>query len=226
VLHIHLPGCVVLGLADFVSPDCPRGGTWERLLAIASMVEGSYVIQLDADTLTLEEVDEVVACVRAQRAFTIGTWDGQQPETMEERREVALRLVGNPNAHVQVVAEANLDKIAGFDSLRYIRGCSAFAGFPKGSFSVPYVEDISRQMHAALGNRWSEWGTEQFMSNVVVANTAAPLVLPHPKYCDCTHLGDERHAFVHFIGTCRFKDGRYAGLGRRLIKSMGAHAAP
>lgn len=219
-LREHLPGHVLLELHDFVSPRCPRGGTWERLLATSSLVLDQYVIQLDADTLTLGPVGEVDDCVRASRAFTLGTWDDQTVETMVERREVALRHANRPDAHIQVIAEANLDKLAAFESMRYVRGCSGFAGFPKGSFSRAYVEDLSMQMDAALGPRWSEWGSEQFMSNILVANTADPLVLPHPKYCDCSDARREDAAFLHFIGSCRFKDGLYARLGRRVIASL------
>lgn len=215
-LRQHLPGHRVFSLQDFASDRCPRGACWERLLGISALVRDHYVIQLDADTLTLSPIDEVRACIEQSRAFSIGTWDNQKPETMRERYEVATKLARDPRAHIQVVAEASVDKLRGFDSMNYIRGCAGFSGFPRGSFSKETVEDISQQMVAALGDRWSEWGTEQFTSNVIVANTADPMVLPHPKYCDCTQLrGDP--VFVHFIGTCRFKGGRYGRLARRTI---------
>ena len=50
VLREHIPGVNLLELAEFRSAVCPRGGTWERLLAIASLVRDHYVIQLDSDT--------------------------------------------------------------------------------------------------------------------------------------------------------------------------------
>jgi hypothetical protein len=138
---------------------------------------------------------------------------------MRERWDVASSLASDPNAHVQVVAEAHLDRIRGFESMRYIRGCSGFSGFPRGSFSRKDLESISEQMHHALGDRWREWGTEQFTSNVIVANTPDPVVLPHPKYCDCTQLR-RIPVFVHFIGTCRFKDGQYRRVGRQVIAML------
>lgn len=219
ILDQHLPGHTLYSLADFRSSKCPRGGTWERLLAISARVSDHYVVQLDADTLTLGPIDEVRDCIEGGRAFSIGTWDEQTPETMQERHEVAARLALNPNAHIQVAAEAALDKLSGFESMRYIRGCSGFSGFPQGSFSPETIEGISQQMAAALGHRWSEWGTEQFTSNIIVANTKDPMVLPHPKYCDCTQLrGDP--VFVHFIGTCRFRGGAYQRLGRKTIAAL------
>lgn len=218
-LKRHLPGHSLLGLSDHASEECPRGGTWERLLSIGHLVPRHFVIQLDADTLTLGPLDEVAGCIREGRGFTIGTWDDQRVETMRERRDVALQLARDRNAHVQVVAEANLDKLEGFDSARYIRGCSGFTGFPRGSFTREHVERVSRPMSAALGQRWHQWGTEQFTSNVIIANTKDPVVLPHPKYCDCTQLLGEP-VFVHFIGTCRFRGDTYRRLGRRVIEGL------
>lgn len=218
-LEQHLPGHTMLSLEQFRSPACPQGGTWERLLAIADKVRERYVVQLDADTLAIGPLDEVRDCIRDGRAFTIGTWDDQRPETMRERWEVAVKLATRPDAHVQVVAEANLDRLEGFDRMRYIRGCSGFSGYPRGSFSRADLEGLSDQMHRALGRRWHEWGTEQFASNVIVANTADPVVLPHPKYCDCTQLRG-KPVFVHFIGTCRFSGSTYGRMGREVIEHL------
>lgn len=222
ILDQHLPGYTVFTLGELRSFRCPHGGTWERLLAIAMLTKEHYVIQLDADTLALGDLAEVMDCVVHSRAFTIGTWDHQTPETMRERRDAALPLSRLPKAHVQVVAEANLGKISGFDDMRYIRGCSGFAGFPRQSFSRERVEDLSEQMHRALGERWSEWGTEQFMSNVIVANTESPVVLPHPKYSDCTQAQRGGQTFVHFIGTCRFAHGTYARMSAQILKEFRA----
>jgi hypothetical protein len=219
ILRKHVPGHRLLEIVDFRSEACPKGGTWERLLAISSKVADHYVIQLDADTVATGPLEEVRACVQHGRAFSIATWDDQRPETMRERWEVASRLAREPHAHVQVVAEAHLDRLEGFETMRYIRGCSGFAGFPQGSFSRENVEHISRQMSRALGDRWREWGTEQFTSNVIVANTPDPAVLPHPKYCDCTQLRGEP-VFVHFIGTCRFSNGTYRRFGGEAIRAL------
>jgi len=218
-LEAHIPGHALHQISDFRSDRCPDGGTWERLLAISSLVRDSYVVQLDADTLTVGPMDEVNACAGQGRAFTIGTWDNQSVESMKERRDVALKYLKYPNAHIQIVAEANLDKLVDFESRRYIRGCSGFAGFPKNSFTRGNVERISEQMYGAIGERWHQWGTEQFTSNVLVANMVNPLVLPHPKYCDCTQPQISAAVFVHFIGTCRFKDGVYARFGQNVIAS-------
>ena len=220
VLREHVPGVNLLELAEFRSAICPRGGTWERLLAIASLVRDHYVIQLDSDTLTIGPIEEVRHCTERQSAFALGTWNNQKIETMRERCETARKLAHQTDSHVQVVAEANLDKLDDFESLRYVRGCSGFAGFARQSFTREFVEAISGQMQAAIGAKWSEWGSEQVMSNIVIANIPNAIVLPHPKYADCHKMQPGVTEFIHFIGSCRFDDGNYARLGAQLIARL------
>ena len=217
VLREHIPGVNLLELVEFRSGACPRGGTWERLLAIASLVREHYVIQLDSDTLCTGPIEEVRHCIEHQSAFALGTWNNQKVETMRERCETAKKLSSQTDSHVQVVAEANLDKLHDFQSLRYVRGCSGFAGFARQSFTREFVEQISAQMQAAIGAKWSEWGSEQVMSNIVVANIAGAIVLPHPKYADCHKMQAGVTEFIHFIGSCRFDGGNYARLGMQVI---------
>ncbi len=59
----------------------------------------------------------------------------------------------------------------------------------------------------------AEWGSEQVMSNIVVANVPSAVVLPHPKYADCHKMEPGVTQFIHFIGSCRFDGGNYARLG-------------
>ena len=224
LLREHIPGLVFHELADFRSTVCPSGGCWERLLGIAELVRDHYVIQLDSDTLAISAIDEVAECVRDGAAFTLGTWDRQEFETMSERAGQAKKIIaGRDDSHIQVLAEANLDKLSGYESLRYVRGCAGFAGFPAGSFSRERVEELSQEMYAALGSKWNTWGSEQFASNVIVANSARAAVLPHPKYCACNRVQAET-AFIHFIGSCRFDDGTYARLARRVIGELESRA--
>lgn len=219
-LHEHIPGLVFHDLAEFCSTSCPSGGCWERLLGIAELVRDHYVVQLDSDTLTISAIDEVVECVRNDAGFTLGTWNHQKFETMTDRAIQAKKIVADQDgSHIQVLAEANLDKLSGYESLRYVRGCAGFAGFPARSFSRDRVEALSREMSAALGSSWNAWGSEQFVSNVIVANSAHAIVLPHPKYCACNRVQAET-AFIHFIGSCRFNDGTYARLARRVIGEL------
>jgi hypothetical protein len=219
-LAAQVPGLTLFGLEQFRVPACPRGGTWERLLAIAALVGDYYVIQLDSDTLTIGPIDDVRQCIARGTSFAIGTWDRQSLESMQERCATAKGRVAQGDAHIQVVAEAHFDRLVDFRTLRYVRGCSGFAGFAPRSFSRAFVETISSQMWAALGDRWSEWGSEQVMSNVVVANVSDAMVLPHPKYADCHKMRAGLTEFVHFIGSCRFDDGNYARLGAQVIATL------
>jgi hypothetical protein len=220
LLRDQVPGVEFIALPEFRSAVCPQGGTWERLLSIAELIKKHYVIQLDSDTLTVATVPEVAQCVAEGRSFTIGTWDRQRIESMTERVAHAKSLPHGDGAHVQVVAEANFDRLHDFATLNYVRGCSGFAGFAPGAFTREFVEDVSRQMTAAIGRRWSEWGSEQVMSNIVVANAPSAMVLPHPKYADCHKMKADQTAFIHFIGSCRFDGGVYARLGRDAIRSL------
>lgn len=221
ILRQHIPGVTIRFVKDVDSRGCPRGSCWERLLSIADLTSEWFVIQLDADTLSLDALPEIAQCVENNQSFTIGTWDNQTFESMPERqREAKLLVQDNPNAHVQLAAEANFDQLTRFQHLRYVRGCAGFAGFAKGGQGRAFIEEISTEMSAALGARWNEWGTEQVMSNIVVANSPNSQVLPHPKYCDCTKIRDGVTHFIHFIGTCRFKGGVYARLAGRQIDRM------
>ncbi len=221
LLREHLPGVEFLELSAVRNDACPRGGCWERLLWIARLSRDHFVVQLDSDTLSVGPLPEVASCLAEGRSFVIGTWDRQTAETMEFRQGEAVRhldaVAGKP--HVQLLAEANFDKLERFHELRYIRGCAGFAGFSKGSVDPGFIEVVSRQMTSALGDAWSEWGSEQVMSNIVIANDPRAVVLPHPKYCDCTRLKTDT-AFVHFIGSCRFTGGVYARMAHRVIASL------
>ena len=220
LLAQHIPAVSVLELMPFRSDACPAGGCWERLLAICELVKDRYVIQLDSDTLTAGPIAEVRDCVEHQKAFALGTWDRQMSETMRERWNTASKLHPGPDAHVQLLAEANFDKLMDFESLRYVRGCAGFAGFPRQSFKREFVEKISSQMQRAIGGKWAQWGSEQVMSNIVLANIPASIVLPHPKYADCTKMRTGETTFIHFIGSCRFNNGTYARLGRQIIETL------
>jgi hypothetical protein len=224
LLRRHFPAVQFLTLEDSQNPSCPKGGTWERLLSISKLVQDHYVIQLDSDTLTIGDIPEIRDCVESHRSFVIGTWDNQELETMEERQGQAAELLAQSSkrSHIQLTAEAAFDKLKRFGELKYVRGCSGFAGFAKGSFNRDFIEEISGQMSVALGARWREWGSEQVMSNIVVANTPNCCVLPHPKYSDCRKMRLPETVFVHFIGSCRFDNGTYAKLANKVVDQLSA----
>ena len=210
LLTRHVPGIRFHALSDCREPGLPSGGTWERLIAIARLSRSHYVIQLDADTLTRGPISEVIQLAHANRAFTIGTWDGQEIESATER--AAQTRTRSPGAtHVQMQAEMHFDRLSHAAELKYVRGCSGFAGFAAGSDKLQLMHRLSGEMQKLIGDKWLEWGSEQVMSNLVVANEPDAMALPHPDYTDCEKM-QPHSRFVHFIGTCRFQGGRYADM--------------
>ena len=216
VLKAHVPGVQMHLLDEYRRPELPQGGTWERLIAIAQLSSKGYVVQLDADTLSLGSLVEVINAVQGNQAFVIGTWNGQEIESVAESASRARTALAGGGRHVQVIAESQLDQIAGINRLRYVRGCSGFSGFPQAPGKLDLIHKLSRQIEAKIGAIWRTWGSEQVMSNLVVANQPGAVVLPHPRYADCTKMSFPQTRFVHFIGTCRFSRGKYAELVRSL----------
>lgn len=216
ILKKHIPIADFYDAKQFADPSCPTGGCWERLLAIASYIDQFYIIQLDSDTLTLSALDEVKDHIKTNTGFVIGTWDNQEVEPMN----VFSERVQKNDAHVQMVAEAHFSKLDGSENLRYARGCAGFAGFSINSFDKQFIIDFSTKMENQIGSKWHEWGSEQVMSNVVVANLDKASVLPHPKYADCNNMRLPATCFVHFIGDCRFRRSIYAKLAQNEIRKL------
>lgn len=210
LLKHHIPGLCFRDAAEFHCPELPKGGTWERLTAIAEYAQESFIIQLDADTVATKPMPEVEQAVRENHAFLLGTEDIQQIQPVAEIAQWAKgRLVGND--HVQLAAESVLDRLSDQQHWKYVRACSGFAGFPKGGFDKAQLIRISQEMGALLGTRWAEWGTEQFSSNLVLASMDGAKLLPHPKYC-APHRANGDTAFRHFIGYVRHTTPLYGDL--------------
>jgi hypothetical protein len=198
--------------------NIPVGGCWERLCAIACTVTNDYVIQLDADTVTLGYPAEVAEAIRNESSFVLATEDGQGFVSCQEIAAWARGRLTSGD-HIQVLAESKLDCLANYSDLRYTRGCAGFSGFARNSFGLSRLCEFSKQMQGLFGTRWAEWGTEQFTSNFMVANSPAATVLPHPKYC---HPLRERPGtvFLHFVGFVRFKTGRYAEVTKSVCNHL------
>lgn len=214
--HVH--GIVLLPADSFRQEKIPIGGTWERICAIAQAVESDYVIQLDADTVTLNYPVEVVDAIRNESSFVLATEDGQKFVSCNEIASWARGRLSSGD-HIQVLAESKLDRLTDAQKLRYVRGCSGFTGFAKMSFSISRLCEFSEKMQGFVGSRWVEWGSEQFASNFMVANSPDALVLPHPKYC---HPLRERPGtvFLHFVGYVRFRTGRYAAVTKNVCSHL------
>jgi hypothetical protein len=198
---------------------CPSGGCWERLMSIVAENHRAYVIQLDADTLTIAPPDEVLRCVREGRSFTMGTPTGRKTVSLDEATRQSEEV---PSDHVQSVAERALARYPAAAGLRYVRGCAGFAGFARGSLTADATETFSTRMEALIGRtKWHQWGSEQVTSNFLIANMPASQVLPverYPFWAPGRSLADS--ALVHFFGKFRFTAGMYQAQARRLIEEL------
>lgn len=224
-LRVHVPEIEIFSVADFRSPRCPQGGTWERLLFAARMVPETFVVQLDADTLSLAALEEVRQAIRAGTSFTLGTSEGQRIGTVaeaSERGRQAAAADGATRSHVQTVLEAALDALPDARDLRYVRGSSGFAGYARGSFDTGKAEAFAEAMGRLVGAaKFAEWGSEQVASNFLVANAPAATVLPYPRYAHFEpDLDIDECVFLHFIGTYRFRNGTYRQLGRAVLDGL------
>jgi hypothetical protein len=124
--------------------------------------------------------------------------------------------------HVQADAETAMAMLPNADSVRYIRGCAGFAGFAKSDAGRALVSDFSIAMDDRLGDKWRRWGSEQVASNFVIANDPDPVQLPYDRYVN--HWAEplpSDPAFVHFIGTYRFRRGNYTRCSKGAIAALG-----
>ena len=94
----------IVNINDIKNNVCPKGGCWERILLISEYVQNYFVIQLDADTLTLGDIPKVLRRVSDKTSFTLPTPSGPIIETMRESNE---RIKDWPENHVQVRTEKN-----------------------------------------------------------------------------------------------------------------------
>lgn len=221
LLKMHISPCVIIPIDAVDTANCPTGGTWERHLFIADAVGDNYVIQLDSDTLTLGPIQEVLRCIDENRSFSLGTSMGREISPLVN---VSTQMKTYPRDHVQVAAEQELTRLPDSHHLKYVRGCSGFAGFARGSFNRIAVQDFSRKMETILGKTWHEWGSEQVSSNFIIANSPKAAVLPFPRYANFhPQIPYKDSTFLHFIGPHRFVDNAYIRKARGVIAEL--HAA-
>lgn len=215
ILQHHIPRLSFIDIAAVELGPCPAGGTWERLLSVIDVSRDDYVIQLDADCLTIGPWTEIVEAYRANRAFTLA---GEATSKRTTAKAAAARA---PHPHVQAAAEMALGEMPDADTVRYVRGCSGFTGYPRGGVTRQQLYDFSDFMKSKLGPRWTEWGTEQFSSNFLLGNVDDLLILPWSKYCSYTGAPSDSVVFYHFIGTYRYTGGLYPRLAKQVIRALG-----
>lgn len=220
LLKEHVLPKDIVHISDIKNSVCPKGGCWERILLISEYVKDYFVIQLDADTLTLGDIPDVHERVSGKTSFTLPTKSGQSIEPMREANE---RIKRWPENHVQVKAEKNFYKLEGYENMKYVRGSAAFAGFAAGSFSLSKLENFSQQMNEIIGEDWTKWGTEQVTSNFLVANSSQSKMMPFPKYSGYYpphNISYENTHFMHFAGHHRWKNGFYIKNAKKIIGTL------
>lgn len=223
----HLGNPRTLALTEIDTGACPRGGTWERLLAILDLRANDYVIQLDSDTVTLGPVPEVAAAIDAAHSFTLlgdaraealGVLPAAQFTAAHRPDLSAPRASG----HIQTLIEAALPRMD-LPDLKYARGCSGFAGFAPSAGGRALATAFSAEAERLIGRgKWREWGSEQVTSNMVIANERDALLLPYARYTNYWNQPlAPSVAFAHFIGTYRFHGGAYGRATRDAIRALG-----
>ena len=219
VLRQHVPHIELRAADEFVHPEIPRGGCWERLLAICSYSRDSYVVQLDADTVTVRAPTEVLQAISAQSGFVLGEEAKQSLITVETTSQNAKADEWG-QLHIQGYSEACMAEVGLPDASMYVRGCAGFTGFPPSGTMLDQLLRFSSRMSGKIGMpRWSSWGTEQVASNFLVANAPGTVVLPYPKYGTPDAM-NEQAAFIHFIGSLRFVNDKYEQTSRTVIQRM------
>lgn len=211
----HVPHVELRDAAEFRMWDIPVGGTWERLSAITEYVKKTYTVQLDADTITVAPIPDVIEAVSNSRGFVIGEDPGQPLLTLDDAAALSKDW---SDKHIQAYSEKRMIE-AGLSMNSYVRGCSGFTGFPVDAGMNEKMLNFSRKMRVVTQMRWDEWGTEQITSNYLVANSNDARVLPFPAYrTPKGTLTDVR--FAHFIGYVRFSNDLYRQATRRTIKML------
>lgn len=227
LLNQHCGNPEIHSIASVDLGGCPPKSCWERLLLLLELRRDHYVIQLDSDTVTLGPVPEVAAAIRAGRDFTLRGDHDSAWLTLDQFDAIRAPYDPlDPATHIQDATEAILGRVdAGLPEQRhYVRGCAGFAGFAPGGLGPQVARDFSREAEAILGrDSWKRWGSEQVMSNVIIANEGEPVLLPYDRYLNFWNADVPRDAsFVHFIGTYRFHRGAYVDATLKASRALAA----
>ena len=216
VLAHHLGDPEIRSIHDVAVGRCPHGGTWERLLTLLDLRADDYVIQLDSDTVTVSEVPEVLAAIRANHSFTLlGDPESDGVGVLPLPAFAAHRYpdgVPPGRQHIQTAIESRFAGYPDAERHSYVRGCSGFTGFARGGRSGRAEAEAFSQAGAALvgQERWTEWGTEQVASSFLLSNEPGMTPLPYRRYLNYWNERPNPDArFLHFVGTHRYSTAEY-----------------
>jgi len=216
VLREHVQDIEIMPIENYRENKLPTGGTWERLIAIQRYSAESYVVQMDADIVVLDYPHEVADAIKDNVNFTMTSKIGFEKMSFINASYLVWERTMK---HVQNLAEKAFRECRNPEERLYIRGCSGFTGFAKGSFDIESLIEFSQEIEAKIGkDKWYEWGSEQVSSNYIVANSPHSVILPYEKYIFYEPgINEENIKVYHFIGTHRFKRGVYIRNAKRII---------
>jgi len=219
LLHRCIKGLKIIPIDELQLHRLPKGGTWERLICILKNIEHSYVVQMDADILTLRRPDEIIAAIKDNKSFTITSKLGFDKMSFVNASYLVWERT---SLHVQNEAEKAFKRCHNAENRLYVRGCSGLTGFARQSSSIKTLTDFSCEIEQKIGKeKWLEWGSEQVASNYIIANSENSRILPYQYYPFYEPAIDESKVkLFHFIGTHRFKKGRYLVMAKQHINSI------
>ncbi len=215
----HLQGSHLISASHVRDDRVPAGGCWERLCLLADFAADKYVVQLDSDTITFRPPDAIIQHVEDDQAFTLG---GHALASKRSTLEYRSKWETFGPREIQSLAEVAMLELHERWPY-YIEGCAALTGFPKGSITRDEIVELSNAFEERLDAEWNRWGSEQFASNLLVANLKGSEVLPFPEYSSFVpeYAGQlNSSTLLHFYGTHRYDQGRYLRAGIELTDHL------
>jgi hypothetical protein len=206
-------------LDEFRLPGLPVGGCWERIAAVSEYSKGTYVMQMDADTLFMSSPDELIRAINCGQSFCLPTISGVAVCKAWAAIEFAKAKILTGDKFIQFELEAALAVLGDINNINYIRACAGLGGYAPGVVTYEILLDISDRYRAIFKERWDAWGTEQFVSNFILANTKNVAVLPVSRY-NSVDMFSNNLAFIHFIGSYRFKSGYYMECSKKVLQAV------
>jgi hypothetical protein len=89
MLKQHFSAVNIIPISTIDLHGCPQGGCWERLCYILDISKNNYVIQVDTDTITVNDIPEIVECLKRNTAFLISGPKWQTPIDSHEMARIA-----------------------------------------------------------------------------------------------------------------------------------------
>lgn len=219
ILNQYLDDIEFREIEEFRRPELPIGGCWERISAVEEYSQDKYVMQLDADTLFMSIPEVLIEAIDNQQSFCLPTISGVDVANASACIEYARALISSGKRFIQFELEESLGILGNPDEIKYLRACAGLAGYAPKILTKEKLAFISNKYRKAFKGQWDTWGTEQFTSNYILANTDNLVVLPISKYNSVDMYSNEL-VFVHFIGSHRFKNGYYLDCTQNVINLL------